>query len=152
MTRSRKLLATGRWLALLLPLAMSFAAAAGQAPTGSHPLHVGLANTGSVAIHCRLMFGHWVERDLGLVPAGGAVDLDILQAEKDGALFIMRADGQRRMMIETILCGLDGDWMASFGEVDFAPARSARPTRIEARCAVPAAAGRVACLPIHLTP
>ena len=141
-----------RWFPLVLLLGLPLPAAADQTPSDSHVLHLCLVNAGVVAIHCRLMFGHWVERDLGLLAAGASVDLDILQAEKDGALYVMRADGQRRMMIETILCGLDGDWMASFGEVDFAPARSARPARIEARCAVPAAAGRVACLPIHLTP
>lgn len=141
-----------RWLLLAVLLALPLPAVGDEAPVDSHPLHLDLANAGDTAIHCRVIFGHWVERDLGLVPAGGSVDLEMLQAEKDGALFIMRDDGQRRMMIETILCGLDGDWMASFGEVDFAPARSARPTRIEARCAVPAPGGRVDCPPIRLTP
>ena len=86
-----------------------------------------LANTGAAPLHCRLMFGHWVEQDLGLIAPGGSIGLDISQAAKDGALYILRADGQRRMMIETIICGRDGDWMASYGQVDFAPARSARP-------------------------
>jgi hypothetical protein len=141
-----------RWYPLLLLAILPLPASADQAPADSHPLHLNLANAGTGTIHCRLMFGHWVERDLGLLPAGASVGLDIRQAEKDGALYIMRADGQRRMMIETILCGLDGDWMASYGEVDFAPARSARPTRIEARCAVPAAGGRVTCSAILLAP
>jgi hypothetical protein len=54
------------------------------------------------------------------------------------------------MMIETILCGRDGDWMASYGQVDFAPARSARPARIEASCALPRASGRVVCPAVRL--
>lgn len=141
-----------RWFLLLLLAIWPLPAGAEQVPADSHPLHLDLANAGSTAIHCRVIFGHWVERDLGLVPAGASVDLGMLQSQKDGSLFIMRDDGQRRMMIETILCGLDGDWMASYGEVDFAPARSARPARIEARCAVPAAGGRVACPPIRLMP
>jgi hypothetical protein len=96
------------------------------------------------------MFGHWVEQDLGLIAPGGSVGLAISQAGKDGALYILRADGQRRMMIETILCGRDGDWMASYGQVDFAPARSGRPAAIEASCALPEAGGRVACPPVRL--
>jgi len=79
-----------------------------------------------------------------------ARDLAISQAGKDGALYILRADGQRRMMIETILCGRDGDWMASYGQVDFAPARNAKPARIEASCALPDDSGRVARPPVRL--
>jgi hypothetical protein len=113
-------------------------------------LRIGLAIAGSQPLHCRLIFGHWVERDLGVIAPGASVDIDVLQAGKDGALYIIRDDGQRRMMIETILCGCDGQWMASYGQVDFAPARSQRPSRIEASCAVPAAGGRVDCPPIRL--
>jgi len=40
--------------------------------------------------------------------------------------------------------------MASYGQVDFAPARSARPARIEASCALPDDGGRVACPPVRL--
>jgi hypothetical protein len=104
-----------------------------------------LANRGAAPLHCRLIFGHWVDRDLDIIAPGGVVDFAILQAKGDGALYILRADGQRRMMIETIQCGRDGDWMASFGQVDLAPARKGRPGRIETSCAEPANHGRVSC-------
>src|SRR6185369_2849562 len=142
---------TRRFLALLgLALISGGVACADQPAAEDRALHLSLANTGAVALHCRLIFGHWVEQDLGPIAPGGAVDLAISQAGKDGALYILRADGQRRMMIETIICGRDGDWMASYGQVDFAPARSARPAGIAASCAVPAAGGRVACPPVRL--
>jgi hypothetical protein len=48
-------------------------------------------------------------------------------------------------MIETIQCAQSGDWMVSFGQVDFAPVRSRRAQAIEASCAAPAEGGRVAC-------
>jgi hypothetical protein len=140
-----------RFLALLgFALICGGVARADQPAADDRALHLGLANTGAVPLHCRLMFGHWVEQDLGSLAPGSAIDLAISQAGKDGALYILRADGQRRMMIETIICGRDGDWMASYGQVDFAPARSARPARIAASCAMPATGGRVACPPPRL--
>jgi len=140
-----------RFLALLvLAFLCGGAALADQPPAGDLAVRLSLANTGAAPLHCRLMFGHCVEEDLGLIVPGGSIGLDISQAAKDGALYILRADGQRRMMIETILCGRDGDWMTSYGQVDFAPARSARPGRIEASCALPETGGRVACLPLRL--
>jgi hypothetical protein len=117
-----------------------------------HPVTLHLANTGAEPLHCRLMFGHWVDRDLGRLAAGQRVDIAMLQQDADGALFILRDDGQRRMMIETIHCGREGDWMNSYGQVDLAPARSARPAHIDANCAAPAGPGRVACTPIELEP
>jgi hypothetical protein len=142
---------------MLLPLAVAiFWWGTGQADQIASPhvesdraLRIGLAITGGQPLHCRLIFGHWVERDLGLIAPGASVDIDVSQA-KDGALYIMRDDGQRRMMIETIFCGDDGQWMASYGQVDLAPARSRRPGQIEASCAAPAAGGRVDCPPVRL--
>src|SRR5919108_6627179 len=91
------------------------------------------------------MFGHWVDRDLGELQPGGATDLAMTQAAADGALYVMRSDGERKMMIETIQCAKSGDWMHSFGQVDFAPIRSRRARAIEASCAAPVGEGRVAC-------
>ena len=67
------------------------------------------------------------------------------QAASDGALYVMRADGERKMMIETIQCAQPGDWMQNFGQVDFAPIRSRRAQAIEASCAAPAGGGRTSC-------
>jgi hypothetical protein len=98
------------------------------------------------------MFGHWVDRDLGRLAPGEGVDIAITQQDSDGALFVLRDDGARRMMIETINCGRDGQWMETFGQVDLAPARAARAGRINAACTAPNNAGRVACPAIELTP
>jgi hypothetical protein len=133
---------------LALAAAWPGAVSADQPP--GRALDLRLVNSGGAPLHCRLMFGHWVDRDLGLVAPGGAVEIPMSQAEGDGALYILRADGERRMMIETILCGRDGDWAASVGQVDLTPARSARPAHIAASCAAPAAGGRVLCPPVSL--
>jgi hypothetical protein len=113
--------------------------------TQDRPVTLALANAGSEPLRCRLMFGHWVDRDLGTLAPGATAELSMTQAAGDGALYVLRADGERKMMIETIQCAPSGDWMATFGQVDFAPIRSRRAQAIEASCAAPAAGGRTIC-------
>ena len=114
------------------------------------PVTLALSNAGNEPLRCRLMYGHWVDRDLGVLSPGAATMLDMTQAAGDGALYVLRADGARKMMIETIHCAQSGDWMENFGSVDFAPIRSSRAQTIDASCAAPAAGGRVACQLDHI--
>jgi hypothetical protein len=120
--------------------------------SADRPVTLHLTNSGAETMSCRLMFGHWVDRDLGRFAPGEGVDIAITQQGSDGALFVLRDDGARRMMIETINCGRDGDWLGTFGQVDLAPARAARAAGIDAVCAAPNGAGRVVCPAIKLTP
>ncbi|HET6618328.1 MAG TPA: hypothetical protein VFG64_00215 [Dongiaceae bacterium] len=106
---------------------------------------VSLANAGTRPLRCHVMFGHWVDRDLGELAPGAATKLTMTQAAEDGALYVMRSDGERKMMIETIQCAESGNWRESFGQVDLAPVRSRRARAIEASCAAPAGGGRVGC-------
>ncbi|MFM9844568.1 MAG: hypothetical protein ACKVOI_16525 [Dongiaceae bacterium] len=122
------------------------------AATADRSVTLHLANTGVEPLQCRLMFGHWVDRDLGRLAPGDGVDIAMTQQNSDGALFILRDDGARRMMIETINCSRRGDWMGTFGQVDLAPARAARPAGINVACAAPEGRGRVVCPAIELTP
>jgi hypothetical protein len=109
------------------------------------PVALALANAGPSPLRCRLMFGHWVDRDLGALAPGASTTLAMTQAASDGALYVLRADGARKMMVETIQCAPSGDWMQTFGQVDFAPIRSRRAQAIEASCAAPAGGGRTIC-------
>ena len=140
--------------ALILILSVSLAACQTEpsAPAnGTDPeVKVTLANTGGEPLRCRLMFGHWVDRDLGFIAPDDSVSFMVTQQAADGALYVMRSDGQRRMMIENILCAIDGDWQATVGQVDLGPARSTRESGIAARCALPPSGGRVTCPPIRL--
>lgn len=113
--------------------------------TQDQPITLTLQNAGIEPLRCRLMFGHWVDRDLGELAPGAATEIAMTQAAGDGALYILRSDGARRMMIETIQCAQSGNWMQNFGQVDFAPIRSRRVRSVEASCAAPAGGGRVAC-------
>jgi hypothetical protein len=113
--------------------------------TQDRPVTLSLTNAGTEPLRCRLMFGHWVDRDLGALVPGAATELAMTQAASDGALYVMRADGERKMMVETIQCAPSGDWMQTFGQVDFAPIRSRRAQAIEASCAAPAGGGRTIC-------
>lgn len=114
------------------------------------PVTVSLANTGTAPLACRLMYGHWVDRDLGTLAPGARIYFPVEQQRADGALFTMRPDGQARMMIETIQCGVYPDWMASVGQVDFAPARRQAVDVIIASCRAPAEGGRIVCPPINM--
>lgn len=105
-----------------------------------------LSNSGDMPLRCRILFGHWVERDFGELAPGGEVTIEMMQSAEDGALYIPRSDGRRLMMIENIVCARSGDWMASFGQVDLAPLRTKRPVRVTADCAIPAGSARVACV------
>jgi hypothetical protein len=116
-----------------------------QSDSQDRPVSLALANAGTEPLHCRLMFGHWVDRDLGALAPGASTTLAMTQAASDGALYILRADGERKMMVETIQCAPSGDWMQTFGQVDFAPIRSRRAQAIEASCATPAGGGRTIC-------
>jgi len=104
-----------------------------------------LTNAGSQPLRCRVLFGHWVDRDLGELPSGGVKSLAITQAAADGALYVLRSDVARKMMIETIQCAQPGSWMETYGQVDLAPIRSRRVRAIEASCAAPAEGGRTVC-------
>ena len=120
-------------------------------PTPDPTIHVRLTNSGMEPLTCQLIFGHWVERDLGPLAPGADTGFNMQQQPKDGALYIMRDDGQRRMMIENLVCGRAGDWQRSRGEVDLASVRAQRPREIWARCALPAE-GRTDCAPLVLKP
>ncbi|MBL8709522.1 MAG: hypothetical protein JNL25_10035 [Rhodospirillaceae bacterium] len=116
------------------------------------PVTVSLRNGGAAPIDCRLIFGHWVERDLGTLKPGESVSFPVEQQPSDGALFVMRPDGGARMMIEVIQCGQFPDWLTSVGQVDFTPARRQRVSAITATCSLPPAGGRIVCPPAELSP
>lgn len=128
------------------------AACSNNAPTrDAAPVAVHLRNDGATPMECRLMFGHWVDRDLGTLLPGEQVTFAIEQQPSDGGLFVMRPDGKMRMMIETILCGQYPDWPGSVGQVDLAPARRKLVSEINASCMMPPEGGRIACPPVTLT-
>lgn len=115
-------------------------------------IEISVQNSGETPISCLLRYGHWVDRDLGSIAPEGKVAFFVSQDAGDGALYVLRDDGMRRMMIETIQCGLAGNWQATFGQVDLDPARRARPGKIGAQCQANGRGGRVQCAPIQLQP
>lgn len=123
---------------------------AGATPDAA-PVTFRLENTGTTPISCRLIYGHWVERDYGVLPPGTAQRDSFLQQDSDGGLFTMRPDGQARMMIETVQCAQFPDWLGTVGQVDFTPARRSRVTELTARCAMPPEGGRIVCEPLEKT-
>ena len=131
-----------QWIMMALFLA---SCANGAQPREDQPVSITLTNAGHEPLRCRLMFGHWVERDLGVVAAGASMQIDATQAAADGALYVLRADGARKMMIETLACGREGDWVATRGQVDLAPIRAVRAKSAVARCGLQSGARQAIC-------
>jgi hypothetical protein len=130
-----------RFLPLVAALLLASCAAA---PSPDPALRIRIANAGTQPLQCRVMFGHWVDRDLGLVTAN-EVSIAVQQQPRDGALYVLRDDGRRRMMVENIYCAQPGNWQATVGQMDLAVVRRQRPKDVSVRCALPAAGGRVTC-------
>jgi hypothetical protein len=133
----------------LLAAAFLFMGGALAAQAEDPSMMIRIINAGKEPLQCRLMFGHWVDRDLGLVTSenGAAGNLFVMlqQQQSDGALYEMRDDGQRRMMVENIFCARPNDWQATVGQVDLASVRKAKPASMWVSCALPENGGRVVC-------
>jgi hypothetical protein len=119
---------------------------------GEHAVNLQLSNAGSEPLACKIVYGHWVERDLGGLDPGTTFDIALRQQDDDHALFIYRDDMQRRLMIENILCGRAGNWHETAGQIDLARPRQADMAYLEATCAAPAGPGRVSCQLTDIVP
>ena len=140
-----KVESTAAWLARTILCLVLSSCAQQPAATNDQPVALSLSNAGTEPVRCRMMFGHWVDRDLGELAPGAEMSIAMTQSAVDGALYVIRSDGQRRMMIETIQCAQPGRWTQSVGQVDLAPIRTRRVHSVEANCAAPTGGGRIAC-------
>jgi hypothetical protein len=133
----------------LLAVFLLAACAGGTKDSDDERVVFQITNGGTEPLQCRTMFGHWVDRDLGLAASGygasGGIVFSVRQQRKDGALYVMRDDGQRRMMVENIFCARPNDWQATVGQIDLATVRTERPATVEVSCALPDSGGRVIC-------
>lgn len=134
----RRIAACGALLALA-------SCAADRQDAGDTALRIDLGNDGAEPLRCQLIFGHWVERPLGEIAPGASVRLDLMRAAADGGLYVWRPDGERKMMVENVICGRLEDWRDSLGQVDLTPLRQRAVADAKARCAAPAGPGRVTC-------
>ncbi|WP_374310990.1 hypothetical protein [Dongia sp.] len=125
---------------LLLPLLAACAAA----PT-DRLVNLQLTNTGAEILSCKIIYGHWVERDLGPLAPGTTFDIALRQQISDHALFVNRDDMARRMMIENIVCGRVQNWRDTTGQIDLTRPRQQPVAYLEATCAAAIGPGRVEC-------
>ncbi len=128
-------------LAILLLCSL---AACASAPA-EHAVNLQLTNTGTEPLVCKIIYGHWVEREMGELAPGTTFDIALRQQGDDHALFVYRDDMQRRMMIENIVCGRREDWRSTTGDVDLTRPRQHNVAYLEAACAAPTGPGRVSC-------
>ena len=104
-----------------------------------------LTNSGAEPLRCSIVFGHWVYRELGTLAPGQTHNIAMIQAAKDGALYVNRFDGERQMMIENLICGRMENWRDSRGQIDLASVRSTQVTGVVAQCAAPKDYGKIIC-------
>lgn len=98
------------------------------------PVSLTIANGGTEALRCVLLFTHWVTRELGVIAPGDRFRLALFRDPADGALFIPRDDGERLMMVESLLCGRDADWADSRGQVPLLPLQASRAQAFVTAC------------------
>lgn len=104
-----------------------------------------LTNGGSETLRCKIVYAHWVERDLGLIHSDLTLNIALRQQSADHAFFIYREDMQRRLMIENIVCGHEKDWKDSLGQIDLARLRQKNVTYFDVTCAAVKDARNVLC-------
>jgi hypothetical protein len=121
------------------------AGCAAPQPREDPTVTIQITNARAEPLQCRMMFGHWVDRDLGTVALVGKIAVEVQQQPADGALYVMRDDGQRRMMVENIFCARPDHWQVSVGQVDLATVRAARPSEVWVSCFLPEDGGHVVC-------
>jgi hypothetical protein len=138
-----------RRLSCLAAAVLVAGCAGGDGDSADPEVLIRISNARAEPLQCRMMFGHWVDRDLGLATIGGGtatgISVKVRQQPADGALYIMRDDGERRMMVENIFCAHEGHWQATVGQIDLAMVRTARPKEVWVSCALPESGGRVEC-------
>ena len=109
---------------------------------GSAPVELMVANNAAEPMRCAIFFGHWVERDAGVIPPGGTLRVALRRQPDDGALYVARDDG-RRMMVENLICGpLDG-WWERRADVPLLPIRAGGERTFSAACGMEQ--GRAMC-------
>src|SRR5262249_26333605 len=119
-----------RFMACLFGAALALVAPArAEAPT----VTLELRNDAGAPIRCILMLGHWVTQGLPMLAPGRSTALSMNRQPEDGALYILRADGRRRMMVETLLCGEDSRWWETRAEISLMPLRQGA-SRLRAAC------------------
>jgi len=133
-----------RYLPILATALLAAGCAGGKLSAPDPEVLIRISNAGAEPLQCRMMFGHWVDRDLGIATATG-IAIKVQQQPEDGALYIMRDDGARRMMVENIFCARPDDWQATVGQIDLSVVRMARPKEVRVSCALPPSGGRVIC-------
>jgi hypothetical protein len=94
-----------------------------------------IANDGTQALRCVVLFGHWVTRELGAIDAGASHDLAMMRDAGDGSLYVLRDDG-RRLMIENVVCGADRAWTETLGQVPLLPVRDSRDREFRTSCRI----------------
>jgi hypothetical protein len=110
-------------------------------PEGFAPVAVAIRNDTGGTLRCVVVLAHFVTVDVAPLAPGQALTLALDRDAGSGALGYGSHAGQP-MLVETILCGLDGRWAATRFDLPLTPIRSGDAESYVADCV---AAEGVAC-------
>jgi hypothetical protein len=132
----------------LLLLAACTGREAPGTPPDDEAVVLSLRNDSGEPLRCRILFGHWVEQDLGHIAPGTERELALRRQRSDGALFLPRDSDGRRMMIENLVCGPSQGWWERRADISLVPLRAGAEPHFVTSCVV---TDRVHC-PVPVAP
>lgn len=106
-----------------------------SAGTADETVTLVVANDGTEALRCTILFGHWVEQGAGSVAPGDVLAVAFHRQASDGAIYVPRYDG-RRMMVENLICGPLAQWWERRADIPLLPLRAGSAQRFRASCRI----------------
>ena len=85
------------------------------------------------AIRCVVLLAHFFTQEAGKAAPGAALSLTFERLPDGGGLMLRNGSG-RAMLVENLVCGLDGDWSASRTEVPLDALRGEGAAAARADC------------------
>ena len=136
------MLAAIAWIVLASSLAVEHAPVVERGVAGLQAVVFTMHNAGEVPMSCGASIAHWYSLSLGTAPPSGVVTTTLWFDPLRGAVFKM-ADGDVRLPVEVLWCGLEGkSWETRF-EVDLPRQLGIVPRPVTLTCATET--GRLQC-------
>ncbi len=122
-------------LALMAVFGLASRASSAGEPSGpSAPVRLEIVNaTAASRLACQLVLAHFVTQDLASISAGDAAVIKLRRDVDEGTLIYQR-NGDRRMAVENILCGIADNWRATRADLNIAELRAGQRVKLRIVC------------------
>ncbi|MGH6720124.1 MAG: hypothetical protein ACREER_12465 [Alphaproteobacteria bacterium] len=106
----------------------------GCTPARSDNVVLAIANTGTAALRCLVVFGHWVTADVPVLAPGATASVAVIRDAADRSLHVRREPDGRAMMVEDIVCDRDAAWGRALRHLRLDVVRLGDGSRYATRC------------------